>query len=158
MNNDENLICPIVFKDYLLNKKSIYFDVEGQPFAKQRPRAHKIGNFVSIYTPNETKRYEKKVELAYKKIYGNFLLNGDLTVEVEGYFEPPKAASKSQKMLMLENKIPHTKKPDCDNMAKVCLDALNGIAYNDDAAITNLIVSKQYSDTAKVRITIIENH
>ena len=157
MSDDIKLESPVIFKENLINKKSLYFDVEGEPFAKQRPRAHKIGNFVSVYTPNETKKYEEKVRKFYKKIYGDFLLEGDLTVEVDGYFSIPKSATKTQKQLMLENKIPHTKKPDCDNMAKVCLDALNGVAYPDDAAITNLNVSKQYSQTAKVRITIIKN-
>ena len=85
------------------------------------------------------------------------MLEGDITVEVEGFFSIPKSATKSQKNLMLEGKVPHTKKPDCDNMAKVCLDALNGVAYHDDAAITNLLISKQYDEIAKVRITLIKN-
>ena len=58
---------------------------------------------------------------------------------------------------MLEGKVPHTKKPDCDNMGKICLDALNEVAYPDDAAINKLWISKEYGDIAKVRITIIEN-
>lgn len=155
--DDNKLFSPIRFKENLIGTDSIYFDVEGEPFAKQRPRARKIGSFISVYTPVPTKKYEEKVRKAYKKIYGNRILDGDLTVEVEGFFTPPKSESKIKQKLMLNNEIPHTKKPDCDNMAKVCLDALNGVAYHDDAAITNLIISKQYSDTAKVRITITKN-
>lgn len=157
MEEEIKLESPIIFKENLIGKESVYFDVYGEPFAKQRPRARRVGNFVNIYTPPETKKYEEKVRKEYKKIYGNRILDGDITVEVEGFFTIPKSANKSQKNLMLEGKIPHTKKPDCDNMAKVCLDALNGIAYHDDAAITNLIISKKYSDIAKVRITISKN-
>lgn len=157
MEDENRIVCPIIFKENLLGTESIYFDVEGEPFAKQRPRATRKGRFITVYTPRETKLYEEKVRLAYKKIYGDRVMTGDLTVEVEGFFEPPKSATKTQKELMLENKIAHTKKPDCDNMAKVCLDALNGVAYHDDASITDLIVSKRYSDTAKVRITITKN-
>ena len=58
---------------------------------------------------------------------------------------------------MLEGKIPHTKKPDCDNMGKICLDALNDVAYPDDANINKLLITKKYGENAKVRITIIEN-
>ena len=58
---------------------------------------------------------------------------------------------------MLSGEITHTKKPDCDNMAKVCLDALNSVAYPDDAIINKLNISKEYSDNAMVRITIIKN-
>ena len=85
------------------------------------------------------------------------MLEGDITVEVEGFFSVPKSATKSLKKSMLEGNVPHTKKPDCDNMAKICLDALNEVAYHDDASITNLIISKQYSTNAKVRITLIKN-
>ena len=42
-------------------------------------------------------------------------------------------------------------------MGKICLDALNGVAYNDDATISKLIISKRYGEDPKVRITIIEN-
>ena len=157
MDNDKRLKSPFIYKESLEGKEAIYFDVYGEPFAKQRPRAVRMGNFVRIYTPNETKRYEEQVKKAYNKIYGNKQLDGDLTVEVEGFFSVPKGTSKKQKDLMLDNKIPHTKKPDCDNMAKVCLDALNGLAYHDDASITKLNISKQYAETAKVRITIIKN-
>lgn len=157
MNEDIELINPIIEKEYLKGKQSIYFDVYGEPFAKQRPRAKRIGNFVSIYTPNETKQYEEKVRKEYKKIYKDLKIDGDITVEVEGFFSIPKSSTKTQKKLMLNNKIPHTKKPDCDNMAKICLDALNNVAYPDDSAITNLIISKQYANIAKVRITIIKN-
>lgn len=157
MNND-NLEKPLIFKEYLINKESVYFDVPGKPFGKQRPRARRLGNFVSIYTPNETKKYEEQVRRCYKKIYGDLSFDdNDITVEIEGYFIPLKTATKSQQELMLQNKLPHTKKPDCDNMAKVCLDALNGVAYNDDASITDLIISKKFAKEAKVRITIIKN-
>jgi Holliday junction resolvase RusA-like endonuclease len=59
---------------------------------------------------------------------------------------------------MVNGEYPHTKKPDCDNMAKICLDALNGVAYHDDAQITNLIISKHYGENAKVKVTIKENN
>lgn len=31
---------------------------------------------------------------------------------------------------------PHVVKPDADNALKLCLDALNGVAYEDDAQVT----------------------
>lgn len=155
--NEKQPIIPIDFNDALVGKESIYFDVYGEPFAKQRPRAARKGRYITVYTPRETKLYEKKVLTAYKEIFGSKQLNGDLTVIVDGKFSVPKSVSKTKAEKMLSGEIPHTKKPDCDNMAKVCLDALNGEAYPDDAIINKLIVTKEYSDTAKVRITIIKN-
>ncbi len=50
---------------------------------------------------------------------------------------------------------PH-KKPDSDNIAKVVADALNGIAYDDDAQIADLTVIKRYTENPCVKVTIAE--
>ena len=49
-----------------------------------------------------------------------------------------------------------TKKPDCDNIAKIVLDALNGIAYHDDAQVAELTVIKTYSRAPRVLVEITE--
>ena len=84
-------------------------------------------------------------------------LEGALTANIEGYFSIPNSVNKKKREQMINGEEPHTKKPDCDNMGKICLDALNGVAYPDDAVINRLNISKEYSETPKVRITIIEN-
>lgn len=152
-----NIIQPISFDTSLINHRFITIDVPGEPFAKQRPRAAKKGRYITVYTPRETKLYEEKVRKIYNSMYGSFQLEGALTANIEGHFSVPSSISKKKQQDMLDGKIPHTKKPDCDNMGKVCLDGLNNIAYNDDSSINKLIISKQYSETAKTRITIIEN-
>lgn len=48
------------------------------------------------------------------------------------------------------------KKPDSDNIAKVVADALNGIAYDDDAQIADLTVIKRYTEDPCVKVTIEE--
>ena len=55
---------------------------------------------------------------------------------------------------MLEGKIRPMKTPDCDNIAKICLDALNDIAYPDDSQITCLLVLKFWSENPRVEITL----
>lgn len=157
MDDKKVITHPVSFDQDLIGKKSINFSVPGEPFAKQRPRAARKGSFITIYTPRETKNYEKKVEIEYNKIYRGQQLPGPLTVKVEGIFSVPSSASKKKQLEMLEGNIPHIKKPDCDNMAKVCLDALNGIAYSDDSIIDNLIISKKYGEKPMVRITIYQN-
>lgn len=39
-----------------------------------------------------------------------------------------------------------TKKPDADNIAKIILDSLNGIAYKDDAYVADFRVIKEYTE------------
>ena len=52
----------------------------------------------------------------------------------------------------------YTKKPDCDNIAKIILDALNGIAYDDDSQVAMLNVVKLYdADETMVKVTLVES-
>ena len=55
---------------------------------------------------------------------------------------------------MLNGELRPTKKPDCDNIAKVILDALNGIAYHDDSQVVELVVHKHYAETTRVNVTL----
>lgn len=51
----------------------------------------------------------------------------------------------------------HTKKliskPDIDNICKICLDSLNGLAYNDDTQVVRLIAYKVVNTEEKLIIT-----
>lgn len=40
---------------------------------------------------------------------------------------------------------PYTHKPDADNVAKAVLDALNGLAYEDDSQVQELVIIKKYA-------------
>ena len=158
MEERNNPKCPVTFDESLKGRKSLYVDIPGEPFAKQRPRA-RTGGFITVYTPRETKEYEKKVRRYYYQTYNNnHILEGSLSVDVEGIFTVPKSISKIKQQQMLDGEIDHIKKPDCDNMAKVCLDALNGIAYYDDAQINKLNISKRYGEEAKCKIIIKQNN
>lgn len=46
---------------------------------------------------------------------------------------------------MEDGSVRPTKKPDVDNIVKIVLDALNGLAWHDDAQVTFLAVSKEYT-------------
>lgn len=162
MDNKENkeVIKPVSFDKDLIGRKFIRFSVEGEPFAKQRPRAARKGNYITIYTPKPTKDYEAKVRNSYNKLYNNQYYNqdqlsGSLVAKISAVFNAPKSATKKEKEL-LESGEPHTKKPDCDNIGKVCLDGLNGVAYEDDSTIDTLIISKRYGKEERVDITIYE--
>jgi len=45
----------------------------------------------------------------------------------------------------LAGDLEHTGKPDLDNLAKLVLDAANGILWDDDSQIIKLHLSKMYS-------------
>lgn len=143
----------------------IKLTVDGEPFGKQRPKVSVLGNskFAHAYTPKETINYESKVVQAFKKewccedqtfpfepgeeIYATIVAS--FSLQKQHYCKKGINAKGIEK---LEGKINPIKAPDCDNIAKVCLDALNGIAYKDDSQITCLLVMKKYAEKPKVEI------
>lgn len=48
------------------------------------------------------------------------------------------------------------KRPDIDKLVRAVLDALTGVAYNDDEQVVKLVVSKEYADTEGAWIKIID--
>ena len=128
--------------------------IYGEPQAKGRPRFAKRGNFISTYTPKETLSYENLVKVEYREQCANYYPEKELTCEITAYFGIPKSTSKKKEKFMIEKEIRPMKKPDIDNIAKIILDALNGVAYKDDTQIVNLIVRKYYSDRPRIEFDI----
>ena len=131
------------------------FEVEGKPAGKGRPRFKRMGNFVQTYTPAATADYEKLVRLRFQNA-GGAITDKPVRVEITAFFAPPKSTKKRDRIEMLANRILPEKKPDVDNVAKIILDALNKIAYKDDAQVVELSVKKLYSEVAKVFVHIEE--
>lgn len=140
---------------YFVNR-TVHFSIPGKPFGKQRPKAARRGGFIQIYTPKETKDYENHVRSSYIDQVGDIKLTGPLGVEIHGVFPVPKGTSKKQQDKMLNGEIDHTKKPDCDNMAKVVFDGLNTVAYDDDSVICRAYIDKQYGEIPRVDVQLKE--
>lgn len=131
------------------------FEVPGKIIGKGRPRLNSYTG--TVYTPTRTKDYETLVEQYFLLKYPRFKpFEGRVQVDIIANFEIPKSAKKADKELMLENKINPTKKPDIDNIVKIVLDAMNGIAFKDDTQITKLQVEKLYSTSESISVKISE--
>lgn len=133
--------------------KTITFEIAGLAKGKGRPRFSSVGKYVKAYTDKDTATWENYVRLSFINSGGE-KLSGNLSVLIQSYFPIPKSVSKKKHALLVGAPFPH--KPDCDNLAKSILDALNGIAFDDDMQVTMLIVAKFYSETAKTVVTIGE--
>jgi len=131
----------------------IHFVIPGEPKAKARPRVTKNG---FAYTPKETVQYENWVKQCYISEYGQTMLDGQIKAEIKAYFRIPKSTSKKRRKLMIEEKIRPTKKPDTDNLAKIVLDSLNTLAFNDDKQVVDLKVEKYYSEEPRVEVVLEE--
>ena len=136
--------------------KQVKFTVYGEPKGKARPRFARVGNHVRTYSTQETVNYESYIKMSYLNEVGRKKLQGPICAVIEGIFPVPKSESKKRKQMMLSNEIKHTKKIDCDNLAKTILDALNGIAYDDDKQICTLLVKKKYGEEPCVNVLLKE--
>ena len=134
---------------------TVEFEIPGKPVGKGRPRFAARGKYVQTYTPEKTANYEAWVRQCWVDAKCR-KLNGEIWAFLCARFPVPKSASKKQREAMLKSYVGYGKKPDTDNIAKCILDALNGIAYDDDSQITLLHVEKVYSDTPRVTVKLTE--
>lgn len=131
--------------------------IPGVPVGKGRPKFSTHGGFPKAYTPAKTANYENLVKLAFQQSGQRpFEKDAQLRAEIKAFFPIPKSTSKKKRAEMLDFTIRHTKKCDADNLAKAILDALNGVAYYDDAQICELFVFKYYGDNPRVELSITE--
>ena len=138
------------------NNTSVCFVIPGEPYGKGRPRFSNAGAYVRTYTPEKTASYENLVKLTYSRQCAGFRFAKEtaLDVRIMAYYKIPKSAGKKKAQLMREKAIRPTVKPDYDNIGKIVCDALNGIAYHDDAQIVDAMIRKFYSDTPRVQVII----
>ena len=137
--------------------KLFTFTVPGKPQGKARARTfyNSRSNKMSSMTPEKTVLYENLIKTCFRQKYGQgFPDDAYVAANILAFFEPPKSISKKKREDMLTGKIWPAKKPDSDNIAKVVLDALNGIAYHDDTQIIKLVVTKAYSEEAHLSVTL----
>lgn len=127
--------------------------VVGTIRGKARPRFNYWTK--NVYTPNNTKKYEKLIKEQYKKADG-VISQKDISIRIIANFKIPKSYTKKKIKEIEEGKLrPH--KIDVDNIAKVVMDALNKVAYEDDRQIVNLEVSKRYTkEEENIQIFITE--
>lgn len=134
------------------------FIVEGKPQGKARARTFynaRAGKMQSI-TPEQTKSYEDLIRWKYRAAGGGYYGEKTLQVHIKAVYPIPKAFSKAKQGEALEDKIRPTTKPDCDNIIKVVLDALNGVAYYDDKQVVCVSCNKYYGEIGYLAIEINE--
>jgi Holliday junction resolvase RusA-like endonuclease len=129
----------------------IEFTYYGEIRGKGRPRFRKIGNFVSTYTPTETRDYEMSIKESFlvECADSERFFNGEqLAMELQIYQAIPKSVSKKKAQEMLDDKVKPTKKPDIDNILKSVCDSLNKVAYTDDTQIVEMRIQKHYAENS----------
>jgi Holliday junction resolvase RusA-like endonuclease len=101
------------------------------PVAQGRPRFTRRG---IAYTPAKTRKAKEEIRALVKAAYKGEPLTDEISVTIAFVF-PPRLKLKD---IPHPFPLPHTKKPDIDNLTKLVLDALNGVLWVDDAQIWEL--------------------
>lgn len=131
----------------------IYFTVKGQPMGKARPKATRQNGFIRLYSPTRTTNYETYVAREFQAT-GAKMLDGNVAIDIIAHYQTPCSWSKAKKQMAEQMKLRPTIKPDLDNIAKIILDGLNGVAYDDDKQVVELNLRKYYSQNPRVEIFI----
>ena len=111
--------------------------------AKERPRFSRKDKHVRTYTSDATRSYEHTIGMIAKAhMQGSRPLNGQLIAEVCFAIRKPPTT------------ILACPKQDIDNFLKALFDALNGIAYQDDNQISEVIAKKKWSDRDLITLSL----
>ena len=133
--------------------------VPGKAVAQQRPAfAARFGHAVA-FERKESRNYKAYVRmLAVKAMEAHALqtIEDAVKVDIRICKAVPKSFSKKKSIDALNNNIRPTTKPDVDNIAKAIMDALTSVVWKDDAQVCSLTVTKEYSNSDCVSVTVKE--
>jgi Holliday junction resolvase RusA-like endonuclease len=113
---------------------SVRFALPGEPVCKGRPRMLRKG---IPYTDAKTRQAEKAIGWAYREAAG---ANGK-----------PLAEPVQIGMLFC---VGTRRRKDLDNMVKLVMDALNGLAWNDDSQVLSIVATKRFEKPARTEVMV----
>lgn len=114
------------------------FIVRGEPVSKSRARFTKRGSKTVAYTPERTKDGERRMALTFRStVPGYRPADAETAYRVEAHFHNGTRQRR-----------------DVDNMLKLILDGLNGVAWLDDNQVTQVEATKSYVDKAEARTEV----
>ena len=136
---------------------TLHIEIPGEPIGQGRPRFSTVCGHAVAYDAPKSRNYKAYVKLiateAIKKQEWK-VYELPICLRIYAFFSVPKSKSKKFKEAALKGILFPTKKPDCSNIVKGIEDALNGLAYKDDAYICDLQVKKYYSDVPRVEVEV----
>jgi len=132
--------------------------IPGQPIPKGRPRVAVRGRRAVAYTPARTKTYEARVAWAVANVTRSELL---APAGVPVRFDALVVFGRPQRLQAKRHPaglIPHTCRPDLDNVVKALMDGVGAAGYwADDSQVTCLRADAAYAERGqdpRVEITL----
>lgn len=104
---------------------------------KRRPRAATLRGHAHVYKDPQDAALERTIAAAFADAGGTKADRGEPVHLWVSTFKPLPARAPKR-----IEEIPDVTKPDIDNVVKLVMDALNGVAWDDDAQVTFVLASK----------------
>lgn len=109
--------------------------IYGKVLGKPRPRVKTVRGRAYAYTDKKFIDYERHIKSEYVR-QGGCMHHGAVRLEVDVCRKLPKSVPKKIKQQ------DDVFKPDGDNVLKIVMDALNGVAYEDDRFVVEASITK----------------
>lgn len=136
----------------------IEFTVPAIPIAQPRPKAMAFHGHARVYQPTKhpVADFKASVRMAANQAFTGAPLSGPLRVDCVFVFPRTKGQQWKKRPMP---RLPHTKKPDRDNIDKAVLDALTGILWVDDCQVCAGSLEKWIAagdEQPHVKVTVTE--
>lgn len=121
---------------------------------QHRPRVTTRSGFPRFYDTQESKANKQLIAIAYRIACRKECLSQEEQIAPKG--EPVEVLIRTHRQLPKRKRLDEedTLKPDADNIAKLVMDALTGVAYEDDSQVTKLQVIKHPRTSKETLMTI----
>lgn len=123
--------------------------VHGEPKGQPRPRAFAMKGKARMYDPGTAEGWKASVAHAITTARGDQPpMDGAVCLRATFIMPRPKYLLKRSSP---PGRLPHTSKPDADNLLKAVMDAMTQIGvWRDDAQVSETLVLKRYAAISEV--------
>lgn len=138
-----------------MTKPIISFTIKAVPKPQLRPRVANVGGHPHVYDPASTRQFKRIVStLASAEMAGHEPITGPIKVSFTFYRPVQQSLSKREfDRRAVGDELPVVK-PDVSNYLKSTEDALNGVVWVDDKAITTEVIKKRYSTVPRITLKV----
>lgn len=138
-----------------MTKPLVSFTIKAVPQPQLRPRIATVGGHPHLYDPKNTRDFKRIVTKLASAEMGNLEpISGPIRVSFTFYRPVQQSLSKAEfERRAVGDELP-TVKPDMSNYLKATEDALNGVVWVDDRAITTEVIKKRYSTTPRITLKV----
>lgn len=134
-------------------RSSLSFVVNHAPVGQPRHKVTIFNGHPRMYLPvqHPVHAFKKAIKAEWKGSPFFKAFEGPVEIDIQCWFPRPKSKQWKRKT---NTAYRHTTKPDIDNVTKAVLDALNKLAWHDDAQVCGITVRKFVCGECSPRVEI----